>query len=101
MAAWFKGWFHPMIERQVSAGLVWCPQWWRHHEATAILDALWTSWEGARVSGDPDAMLLWWERAIGLLQHLTSPDHGPFAACSSRQHQIEDGDLALPWSVPG
>jgi hypothetical protein len=94
--AWFKGWFHQLIERQVSVGLIWCPQWWRHGEAINILDALWTSWEGARVSDDPDAMLIWWERAIGMLNHLTSAEHGPFAACSSRQHQVEPGDLALP-----
>lgn len=96
MAAWFHGWFHQVVERQTSSGLIWCPQWWRHNEAIAILDALWMAWEGARLDEQPDAMLLWWERAIGLLHHLTSPDHGPFAGCTSRRHQIQDGDLALP-----
>lgn len=96
MAAWFRSWFRQVVERQTSSGLVWCPQWWRHNEAIAILDALWMAWEGARISPAAEAMLLWWERAIGMLHHLTSPDHGPFAACTSRRHQVEDGELALP-----
>lgn len=100
MAAWFRAWFHQVIERQPSSGLIWCPQWWRHNEAVAILDALWMAWEGARIAPDADAMLLWWEHAIGMLHHLTSPDHGPFAACTSRKHQVQDGDLALPFAPP-
>jgi hypothetical protein len=96
MAAWFKGWYHRTIERQMSPGLVWCPQWWRHNEAISILTALWASWEGARVSGDPDAMIVWWERSTALLAHLTSADVGPFAACSNREHE-DHVDLTLPY----
>ena len=95
MASWFREWFHQVIQRQQTQSLIWCPQWWQHNEALAILDGLWMAWEGARISPDPDAMLTWWERATGMLNHLTSRDVGPFAACTREEHR--DIDLSLPY----
>jgi hypothetical protein len=94
-SAWFKGWFHQVIERQQTQSLIWCPRWWAHPEALAIIDALWWSWEGARVSRDPDAMLAWWERTVGMINHLTSRTFGPFAACTPDEHR--EIDLSLPY----
>lgn len=83
---WVAEWLVPTIHRPMKAGVVWCPQWWRHLEAVARLDALWRAWETARAGGG-DGPSLWW--TMHFENHwaaLTDSTRGPFAACKDQVH---------------
>lgn len=60
----------------------WCPQWWRHPEAIARLEAIWRSWEHLRL--DPATGISVWFRDHADVQMavLLSPD-GPFKYCTA------------------
>ena len=59
----------------------WCPQWWRHPEGIARLEALWRAWEHLRL--DPATGMSVWLRdhADHHMAVLLDPD-GPFKGCS-------------------
>ena len=61
----------PTYRRNLGApGLTWCPEWWRHAEAIARLDALWRAWEHLRLDGN--------DRPVGLVSRPRRPPHaGP------------------------
>jgi uncharacterized protein DUF4913 len=47
---WIEQWLLPTYRRSVRGHeRVWCPEWWRHPEAVARLDALWRAWEHLRL----------------------------------------------------
>ena len=49
LAEWVEQWLFPVYRRSVLGHeRVWCPQWWRHAEAVARLEALWRAWEHLR-----------------------------------------------------
>lgn len=60
----------------------WCPQWWRHAEAIARLEALWRSWEHLRL--DPATGTSVWLRdhADHHMNVLLDADAGPFKYCT-------------------
>ncbi|WP_256980985.1 DUF4913 domain-containing protein [Rhodococcus sp. 14-1411-2a] len=61
----------------------WCPQWWRHAEAVARLEALWRSFEHLRK--DPHTGMSVWLRdhADHHMEKLFASD-GPFQNCDTR-----------------
>jgi len=63
----------------------WCPQWWAHAEALSRLEALWRTWEAARL--DPLQGIAVWYRDFcdPRLLVLFSPA-GPFAQCTAERH---------------
>lgn len=63
----------------------WCPQWWAHAEALSRLEALWRTWEAARL--DPLQGIAVWYRDFcdPRLRVLFSPA-GPFAQCTAERH---------------
>ncbi len=72
-----------LYRRDVTTGRhrTWCPQWWRHAEAIARLEALWRAWEHLRL--DPAlGMSIWFrDHADHHMTVLLDPD-GPFKGCS-------------------
>ncbi|MFR9750234.1 DUF4913 domain-containing protein [Nocardia sp. 004] len=74
-----------VYQRQVTdhSDTVWCPEWWRHHEAYIRLDALWQAWEYYRnVVGT--GMSVWFlDHADPHMAKLFDPN-GPFKYCSVR-----------------
>ena len=91
MQVWFERWFAPVIARKLSGapgrGLMFCPQWWRHHEVTVRLDALWRGWEGAKISEDASAMSGWWVyHADAHLRVILDSDRGPMYLCRKDKH---------------
>ena len=76
---------------------VWCPQWWRHAEAVARLEALWRAWEHLRQ--DPATGLSVWFRdhADHHMTMLLDAD-GPFKGCDGNhgEHPLEE----LPHEPP-
>ena len=73
----------PTYKRLIDDGRnrTWCPQWWRHAEAIARLEALWRSWEHLRL--DPATGISVWFRdhADHHMAVLLDPD-GPFKYCT-------------------
>lgn len=86
----------PTYMREVtdSPNRSWCPQWWRHAEATSRLEALWRTWEHLRL--DPrTGMSVWWrDHADHHMEKLFTSD-GPFKNCSVR-HGHKDLLQPLP-----
>ena len=68
--------------------VTWCPEWWRHAEAIARLDALWRAWEHLRL--DPaTGMSVWFrDHADHHMAVLLSAD-GPFKGCKPDKGHAE------------
>ena len=68
LAEWIEQWLFPVYRRSVRGhDRVWCPQWWRHAEAVARLDALWRAWEHLRLGCR--------HRPVGLVSRPRRPPH--------------------------
>jgi hypothetical protein len=75
----------PMYRRPLGGpSVTWCPQWWRHAEAIARLEALWRAWEHLRL--DPaTGMSVWFrDHADHHMAVLLSSD-GPFKGCKPKE----------------
>jgi hypothetical protein len=87
LAEWVSEWLLPVYRRSVLGhDRVWCPQWWRHAEALARLEALWRAWEQLR--HDPATGVSVWFRdhADHHMTVLLDAD-GPFKGCDSRHSE--------------
>jgi hypothetical protein len=79
----------PMYRRPLGGpSVTWCPQWWRHAEAIARLEALWRAWEHLRL--DPaTGMSVWFrDHADHHMAVLLSSD-GPFKGCKPKEGHDE------------
>jgi hypothetical protein len=66
----------------------WCPEWWRHPEALARLDALWLAWEHLRYDRALGPSIWWRDHADHHMLLLLSGD-GPFRRCTrDRGHSL-------------
>ena len=85
--------------RETTAqGQRWCPEWWKHGEAIARLEALWRSWEVARLDPGDGASNWWLGHADPHMRVLLSED-GPFRYCKSGVHSAaRSGAMTLPVS---
>ena len=66
-------------------GQRWCSEWWKHGEAIARLEALWRSWEVARLDPGDGASNWWLGHADPHMRVLLSED-GPFRHCKGGAH---------------
>jgi hypothetical protein len=79
----------PMYRRPLGGpSVTWCPEWWRHAEAIARLEALWRAWEHLRL--DPaTGMSVWFrDHADHHMTVLLSSD-GPFKGCKPKEGHDE------------
>jgi hypothetical protein len=79
---WVEGWLVPLWRR---APRRWCPQWWRHPEAAARLDAMWQAWEQLRLEPGVGPSVFLRDHLDPHMAVLTS-DEGPFARCEEARH---------------
>ena len=76
----------PMYRRPLGGQAVtWCPEWWRHAEAIARLDALWRAWEHLRLDAATGASVWFRDHADHHMAVLLSAD-GPFKGCKPDGH---------------
>ena len=76
----------PMYRRPLGGqGVTWCPEWWRHAEAIARLDALWRAWEHLRLDAATGASVWFRDHADHHMPVLLSAD-GPFKGCKPDKH---------------
>ena len=85
-----------LVPLNSGAGLVWCPEWYRHAQALSRLDSVWRAWENLRF--DPAlGMSNWWlHHADPHMRALADPVTGFFVRCA-HGHQ---GDDPLPLETP-
>jgi Domain of unknown function (DUF4913) len=98
LGEWVQEWLFPVYRRSVRGHeRTWCPQWWKHAEAVARLEALWRAWEHLRQ--DPATGLSVWFRdhADHHMTVLLDAD-GPFKGCDGQhcEHPLEE----LPHDPP-
>jgi len=89
-----------LYRREVTEGQArhWCPQWWRHGEATARLEALWRAWEHLRLDGATGMSVWWKDHADHHMEKLFAPD-GTFKNCTVRGGH-KAALQALPLTAP-
>lgn len=74
----------------------WARDWWRYPEAFARMEALWYSWEDARLNPG-EKMLTWWRDALDpTMTELCSPN-GPFW-CTAKEDLVTS-HTGEPWEV--
>jgi hypothetical protein len=89
VAEFVEGYLAQIYQRQVTdtTDAVWCPEWWKHTEAVARLDALWRAWEYFRHNPRTGLSLWFLDHADKHMAKLFDPA-GPFKYCSVRNgHQ--------------
>lgn len=80
------------------AGTRWCPEWWKHGEAIARLEAMWRAWELLRLDPGEGGSNWWLMHADPHMRVLLS-DLGPFKNCRGGNHS-EERSLPLPTTKP-
>jgi len=76
----------PMYRRSLSGNsTTWCPEWWRHAEAIARLEALWRSWEHLRLDPATGTSVWFRDHADHHMAVLLNAD-GPFKGCKPEGH---------------
>ncbi|MGW4247367.1 DUF4913 domain-containing protein [Nocardia sp. NPDC004722] len=89
-----------VYRRQVTdiSDTVWCPEWWKHAEAVARMDAMWRSWEYYRLEGKTGLSVWFLDHADMHMAKLFDPK-GPFKYCSVRNGH-KDMLTPLPLKSP-
>ncbi|MEU2258544.1 DUF4913 domain-containing protein [Nocardia xishanensis] len=92
--AFVEGWVSQVYRREVSERNVetkrrWCPQWWRHGEAKARLEALWHAFEDLRQGESVEQSLFWLVHLDPHMTRLLDPE-GPFKYCSPNEGHHPD-----------
>lgn len=85
---WVNNWLAVMIQRPQPSNFAWCPEWWRHHEGVARLEALWRAWEYLRLDGTTGMSVWWRDHLDPHLSLLTDSDRSPFAECLHGHSEI-------------
>ncbi|MGW4719724.1 DUF4913 domain-containing protein [Nocardia sp. NPDC004260] len=92
--AFVEQWVSEVYRREVSERNIenkrrWCPQWWRHGEAKARLEALWHAFEALRQGETVEQSLFWLVHVDPHMTRLLDPE-GPFKYCSpNKGHHAE------------
>ncbi|MCC3768954.1 DUF4913 domain-containing protein [Streptomyces sp. UNOC14_S4] len=81
----------PVYGREVTSSSPWCPRWWEHLEAVALLHGLWLSWqELTGPNGGLTGPAIWHRDYLGpVMQTLRDPS-GPFAGCRPGGHRPKE-----------
>lgn len=76
------GFLAPTYRRSLGAhSSTWCPEWWRHAEGIARLEALWRAWEHLRLDATTGMSVWFRDHADHHMAVLLHSD-GPFKGCS-------------------
>lgn len=94
-----SAWLAPTYRRELNNRTrIWCPQWWRHGEAIARLEALWRAWEDLR--RDPSTgMSVWFRDHADIHMAVLMNPEGPFRGCRVGEGHV-DALEPLPLDEP-
>ena len=87
----FATWLLEVYRRSTRGhARVWCPEWWKHPEAVARLDALWRAFEQLRQDPGTGMSVFWRDHADHHMNVLLDAD-GPFKGCDGRhcEHPLQ------------
>ncbi|MDG4803269.1 DUF4913 domain-containing protein [Micromonospora sp. WMMD980] len=92
LAVWVQHLLLPIYGREVTSGTPWCPRWWEHAEAIAVLHGLWLAWQeltgpGGGLSGPAS----WHRDHLNPVMTSLRDPAGPFAGCKTGVHRAKDG----------
>jgi hypothetical protein len=77
----FAGWLLDVYRRSTRGqARVFCPQWWKHPEAVARMDALWRAFEQLRQDPGTGMSVFWRDHVDHHMSVLLDAD-GPFKGC--------------------
>ena len=90
----FAGWLLDVYRRSTRGqARVFCPQWWKHPEAIARMDALWRAFEQLRQDPGTGMSVFWRDHADHHMSVLLDGD-GPFKGCEEGHSEHPLGPLA-------
>jgi len=99
LPAWVDDYFAPMYARPLNSVVRWCAQWWDHAEAISRLEALWRSWEAARLDV-LRGMAVWYRDFLDPQLPVLLGAAGPFARCAPDRHTPTEALPTVP-APPG
>ena len=92
---WVVDCFAPMFPRPLSPTVRWCAQWWDHAEAISRLEALWRTWEVARLD-ELRGVASWYRDHLDPQLAVLLSAGGPFAQCTQDRHAPTQPLATLP-----
>ena len=92
---WVVDYFAPMFPRPMSPTVRWCAQWWDHAEAISRLEALWRTWEVARLD-ELRGVASWYRDHLDPQLAVLLSAGGPFAQCTQDRHAPTKPLATLP-----
>ncbi len=91
----------PMYRRALTANTTtWCPEWWKHAEGIARLEALWRAWEHLRLDPATGSSVWFRDHCDHHMAVLLNAD-GPFKGCKPDKHAERMAPLPLHPPPPG
>ncbi|RKS80630.1 uncharacterized protein DUF4913 [Motilibacter peucedani] len=96
LAEFVEGFFVVAFARTLGGPSgMWCAQWWDHAEAIMRLEALWRTFEAARL--DPDkGMATWFAHHLDHHLPVLLSSSGPFGQCRPDEHRPPPPLPSLP-----
>lgn len=97
---WVNRHFLLMYQRRTGIGgrWRWCDDWWRHPEAISRFEALWRTWELARL--DPTGIAGWYREHLDHHLPILLGEDGPFRHCEpSRDGRAGEHEDVEPLSA--
>ncbi len=85
LEAWVTELFAPTYARPTNPTVRWCAEWWDHAEAISRLEALWRTWEIARLD-ELRGMATWYRDFLDPQLAVLLGPTGPFLQCTPDRH---------------
>jgi len=88
LAVWVGHFLLPVYGREVTSQAPWCPEWWRHKDAVALLYALWMAWfELSQPSAGLTGPAIWHRDYLAHTMAQLRDPSGTFAGCKPGNHR--------------
>jgi hypothetical protein len=88
LAVWVGHFLLPVYGREVTSQAPWCPEWWRHKDAVALLYALWMAWfELSQPSAGLTGPAIWHRDHLAHTMAQLRDPSGTFAGCKPGNHR--------------
>jgi hypothetical protein len=101
LSSWVSNEVIPIYGRETTSAAPWCPQWWKHPEAVAALDALRLAWmDLVEMPDEPTGPAVWQRDYLRpALSSLRDPS-GPFAGCKPGVHRPKESPAVEQFPQP-
>jgi Domain of unknown function (DUF4913) len=86
LESWVRDYYCVVFARRLSATTRWCPRWNEHHEVAVRMEALWRTWEIARIR-DELGIADWLRTELDHHAPIIHAPDGPFAGCVDGEHR--------------